>query len=140
MHEVTSEFLAALFAHSALHLLNVLKYNGVSAQSPPPPLITQFSAAAVSCRASCNLLSPLMLMQIASVDDSALLTSVSVMTSPHTFRHPPAASITACAMFLLFFLLVPACVPQNPGVLQIAVCSGMHTELHPSPSVWLPSS
>jgi len=85
----------------------------------------QFNAIAVNWRASWSLCAPLTLTQIASTAEAALfIGTVALMHSPQTSSEPPHALITACVMFWLFFFSVPACVPQKPGVLQIASWHG----------------
>ena len=83
----------------------------------------------MSWRTSCSFWLPDTLTHIASSADAASFgvepfgcLLVVVMDSPHTFRTPPAAWITACVMFWLHRLLgsASACVVQKPGVRQIA--------------------
>jgi len=119
MQSVSVDVLLPLFAHAALQLAKIAEYSGVAEQSAIPLLTMQFSAAAVSWRASCRLIFPFGLTQIASSAELRLLRVVFVILAPQTFRTPPPAVITACVMFELFDFSTPACVPQNPGVRQI---------------------
>src|SRR5678815_4626125 len=90
-------------------------------QSPPPPLMTQFSAAAVSCLASWSRMSPAGLTQIASTAELLSFVIVLVIALPQIDSVPPAALMTACVMLNdLGFEAAAAWVPQNPGVRQIA--------------------
>jgi len=110
-----------------------------AAQSGPNPLITQFKAIAVSWRAFCSLLFPFTGTHIASTADMAVFTLVLMIFSPQTLRHP-VKLITCCVMFWLPFFSVPACVPQKPGVRQMASLhvSGQTSPPTPVQEHWLP--
>src|SRR5262245_16226914 len=117
MHDVMLVVLAPLSEHTPLHVPNTTEYRGVPAQSAPPPLMTQLSAAAVSCRARCSRMSPDGLTQIASRAELSSFSRVLVIDLPQIDRLPPPALMTACVMFTAFsFVLAAACVPQKPGV------------------------
>lgn len=121
------EALVSPFAHAALHDLKASSPL-VPVQSLEPVVTLQFRAAAVRCRTSCSLLSPVGAAHSASSAESASLTilgqlkllpvleqsvelewlPVGTMTSPQMFRQPPPARIAAEAM-----LRLRGCVGSN---------------------------
>ncbi len=117
-----------LFVHVILQLLYRLSREGSPVQVLPASLMQQLRAIAVNWRASCSLMLPLGLTQIASTAEFMSFRSVLSMMPPQTSRQPPQALMTSCVMFWLglfgLSFSVPACVPQNPGVRHIAVTQG----------------
>ena len=81
------------FWHTPSQTLKVLAMPEVE-QLDGPPFTTQFSAAAMSCRASWSWLWPLMFTHSASSAELALSRAVFWIFSPQMTTQPPAESMT----------------------------------------------
>jgi len=93
MHWLRLVCVAPGFWHTPSQKLNVLAIPDAE-QFDGPPFTTQFSAAAMSWRASWSWLSPLMFTQSASSAELALSRLVFWIFSPQMTMQPPAASMT----------------------------------------------